>query len=246
MKLNTKGLYLRLFSVFSVCEILLFLAFYLNNFIFEYTPVIDTLEYIRRFVDDLIHFAIPCVSAVTVHINYKIGARSDVFAGTAYLTLSRLFYTVPYYYLYHIYVGYDSIESIIASLTVSVIICAVTYLWILLLMLIANISLSFKCKRCGTDQASALSEIEFIDLNAPATFSCAAVVFVAFAAELTEEIINTVIYLIDYSGTYRTSEIIYIAFCFVFLAVKLLCTHILAVLTRKIIFKWRVNSPSEN
>ena len=244
MKLNTRRLYLRWFLIFAAAEILLFTAFYLNNFIFEYTSVIEKLEYVRIFADDLIHFAIPCLSATVLFIHYKNGGVRSVYIGSLYLVLSRLFYTVPYYYLYHIYVGYDSVESILASLLVSVLICVVTYLWILLLMLIGNVALSFKCKKIGASQPSSLCEYELIDLNSPATFATLAMIFVAFIAELAEEIINTVTYLIDYSGTYRTSEIIYIVFCFVFLIVKLLFTHILSVIVRKIILKLRANHQS--
>ena len=47
-----------------------------------------------------------------------------------------------------------------------------------------------------------------------------------FIFAVAEEIKNAVDYLVEFAGNYRTGEIIYMTWCFVFILVELVISHI--------------------
>lgn len=239
MRFNTKGLYLRWFLIFGAAEIVTFVLFYLNSFIIEYNRFTEGIEYVRFFADDLIHFLIPALSGAIALIGFEYGGARSTLVGCIPLALTRLIYTLPYYYLYHVYMGFDSIEALLASLVISVLIAVITYLWVLLLAFVSRLCLKRMCVRVGILPTEALGADALLDMSSPAVASIAAIAFIGFTAELIEEIINTVNYLIEYADSYRMSEIVYIVICFVFLAAKLIISHLLMSYVRRLTIKRR-------
>lgn len=245
MRYYTKGLYRRLFLILSGAELLLFVIFYLNGFIFDFGDFSVPVEYVRYFLDDLVHFTAVCVIAKVALMGREFYGFKHAALYTLPLVLSRLFYTVPYYYLYHVYSGFDSVEGILASLLISTLILTVTYLWCILMMTVGHLYLKRSCAKEEISTISALGETDIFDFGLPSAAATVAMVFLGFGAELIEEIVNTVSYLIEYADSYRISEIFYIVFCFVFLALKLVVAHTVLVLTRKMIIKKRTATASD-
>lgn len=244
MNYNAKRLYIGGFLIFSGVELLFFLAFYVSNFIVGNDGITPVWEYIRYFADDLITFLFPPIVAGVMLIGKQFFGFGHVSLFTLPLAASRLFYYVPYYYLYHLFMGFDSVEAILLSLAMSVLFTALTYLWIIFMVFIGSVVLTKQCVKCGTDPRFALKNHSITDLGEPIAAATFCVVMISFIADFIQEVINTVSYLLEYVGTYRTSEIIYIVFCFAFLIVKLLAAQTVVTLVRRSIARRRIHTES--
>ena len=248
---KTKRLYL--ISALSFCAVNFasFLIFFIPNYVIE--ADIGWFEYVRLFFNKFVEFALPPIAACLLMSAYFDGGIKKSLIYAIYLALPRIIYLLPYYYLYHIAYGYDSIESICLSGLVTVFGVALMWAHIAVLFLLTRMvairtiakslandlppavqkSIPIDIKKMLNKQAkkSLGEEINFtgaFDFAAPMTLGIFAAVFGEFTVNLMREISDTVIYLVNYAGYYRIDEIIYITGSFVFLIIELLLVHIIS------------------
>lgn len=248
---KTKRLYL--ISALSFCAVNLvsFLIFFIPNYVIE--ADIGWFEYVRLFFNKFVEFALPPIAACLLMSAYFDGGIKKSLICAIYLALPRIIYLLPYYYLYHIAYGYDSIESICLSGLVTVFGVALMWAHITVLFLLARMiaimaitkslandlppavqkSIPIDIKKMLNKQAKKAfgEQINFsdaFDFDEPLTLGIFVTVFGEFIVNLIREIADTVVYLVNYAGYYRIDEIIYIMGSFIFLIIELLTVHFIS------------------
>ena len=230
MTKNAKRLTRYSFLALAAANILAF-GVTMLSFLFSFS---DWATYLTSFGLALLQDVIMIVSAVIAMLNFELISKKSWLICSLALSMTRFFYLLPYDFLYFEYNGYDTGESITLALVQSILEVALTFGIILLISFVAH-SITSRIAHSGKQQPVAeltkRAPFDFSDRYAVAVFSMAAMVFIY---NLITEIIDTVIYLVDYAGTYRTGEIIYIVFCYVFILISLLVAHSVGFLTKTV------------
>lgn len=236
---------------------LIFCAIYLIHFLIFFIPDyvmvnydIGYFEYFRLFLNKFIEFALPALASCLLIKAYTDGGMQRVSCKSIFFALARIIYLLPYYYLYFIAYGYDSVESILLSLAVSLFSAALMWGHLLLLFLImreVSTAIAIKDKVANLPKLqekkirdenikklAALNRKSFgsaneiggmFDFSCPLVAGIFAAVFGEFVINLVREIIDTVTYLVDFAGYYRIEEIVTITALFLFLMIELFALH---------------------
>lgn len=196
-----------------------FLVYYIINLLFwESDAAVYTAYYVSRFFE----FALPIFAAAIMLTHAQTMKRALLSA--LLLSLPRLVYTIPYYYLDYVYDIYDSKEAILLSLATS----AAVILFVSLKTYIFYAVMRFFIKRAGIDAPT--FPIKPFDLERPEAFGILAASLTAFLVSLGFEIYDTVVFFIEAGTRYRTSEILSIVGSYVFLIAAFILTHAISCL----------------
>jgi len=238
----------RLSLCYLVTYFLLFLLFYIPNYAFLTTDV--TVDYIRHFLTELANFLLPVYAAVTV-LNVAGGRLRPSLLCSLRLAATHAIYLLPYYYLYMLAYGFDSIEAISISLLITLLGVAANTLHILLFSyailytmryrLIKDFRMGMPTERqkdkLTVDQSRRLSEMALsertsknpYDLGVTKNLGIFVAVMLQLMISLGFELYDTVSFLLSYAGSYRISEIIFITLSYTFILATMLITQYVAV-----------------
>ncbi len=206
-----------LISLFS------FLIFYIpNNFFFD----IDALIYISYFIRQFIDSFIPVFSAAVLFLSDTEKPVYKSILPALKLALPRLVYVIPYYYLYYMAEGFDSFESIAFLSIHAVFLLIVFTLEIWLYSLLARFALKRRARVHGYE-IDFEEERSVFDLASPLSFALFTLPLARFVYDLIQEIYSAVSYLVEYAGSYRPGEIVFMLGKFVFVLLSLLLSHLL-------------------
>lgn len=248
---RNKRLYLFSTLTFVAANLLAFLIFFIPNYVLEVD--IGEFEYVRIFLTKFIEFALPPTAAVLLYLGGSSDGWKRAIVRGVYLALPRVIYLLPYYYLYHIAYGYNSIESIGLSALVTLFGTALMFGQIILLYeilrigarlvikksLINDLPSMYNKKNMPKDMKAlldrkaedSLKEIPekpgVFDFSAPVTVGIFSAVFTQFLISFIYELVDTIEYLVSFAGYYRVSEIIYISVSFLFILFEMLIVHII-------------------
>ena len=197
----------------------------LAAFIIYYLPLIYDLGtafiYISYFSVEFINSAIPLTSAAVLVLATANLCAKSCFLKALPFTLIRLPYLIPYYYCKFVVDYYDSVEAIFLAIFYSILLIILFYFEIILYSFVIRRVLKKKSESCSL-------YAPIFDVDAPVTYAVAICAFIRFAMNIAKEIYNAVIYFIDFSGTYKLSEILYIILCFILVLVFAILSHALA------------------
>lgn len=223
-------------SAYIICVLLSFLSFLIfyipNGFFYEDDALIYSSYFLRYIIDSFI----PVFLAFIIFTNSRNEKLFKTFLSAVLLNLPRLAYTVPYYYLYYMSEGYDSYESLIFLSIRSALLVLIFSIEILIIARIAAITLR-RTEKKYYSQYGRGGNFSFFDLSCPPVVAIFSISISRFAVNLINEIYYTVIYIIDYAGTYRTKEIYLIIIKFLFALLTLFVTHFLIILYAKRVMK---------
>ena len=231
MSFNSYKLYRRTFWIFSlVCAFCYFLFHFNNILLFDgelsaYAALYDTLEYVRYALSDLLFFLLNTISALLLVPLLFASPAYKVYPTALLLSASLLFYNIPYYYIYHIAYGYDSIESITISVGFSAVVSLLSALYTLALAFISK--RIFLRRGEFTEYPESSSYLSLADSTSLSVFSIA---LIHFSISLIRELVEAVTFFIEYADSYRIGELIYILGRFVFILLLLLISHGVCVL----------------
>lgn len=247
MSFNSQRLYRRAFGIFSLLCVFSYFLFHFNNYILfdgeisKYAGYYDTLEYIRYAITDLVFFLIPTVSAVILTPLTFAKKAYAVYPTALLLSASYVFYNIPYYYMYHIAYGYDSIESLLICIPYSFILSLIYALYTLGLAYLAR--LIFYRRSDTPDYAKSCGHFSLSSSVGASVFSSVAI---HFAFSFIRELIDAVSFFIEYADSYRIGELIYIVGRFIFIMLlMLLCQAVCITVHNKILAK-RFSNDSVN
>ncbi len=241
MKYNLKKLSGRAFCILSAINLMIYALAHAS-----YLTANDTagavIEYIAFYVFKCADFLIPAVIAlIGIAVYAYLGFRA-AFGVTLVLSLSRLFYTVPYYYIIFIYNhGFDSLEAISIALIASAGVILFTLLSALVSGKITFMIAGGRRADKRADTKSYMKEKMRIDKmgsylsdgNLPALFISA----VYFVTGLIGEIIDTVSFFIEYASDFRGYEILTIVANYLLLFALLIGGYILLSTVGKMYIK---------
>lgn len=227
MSKNKKFIRRSLF-IFIIGYAVLFLLYYTQ---YQLGLNSEIYEYIMYFYNQLLSFILPIISAmVMVVASARYGTSYAMKRGWA-LAVPIAIYTLPSYYISYTYAYYEVFSAILWALLFTVIEIAFFHLQALIAyFIIKKLTVCFgKKKRQGKDLMSLLSEGDLFDSTVPVTLSVFLCASLQFVIRLVIEIVNTAIFLHESYGTYRTDEIVYIAFTYCFLVFELFICHTLTM-----------------
>jgi len=220
--------------IFFLLNFINFLVFY----IFEYLLESDALGYISSYFSTFVGSLFPILAVSFSIFTYTSRSFGRAASKMIIFVLYRLIYLLLYYYIFYIEAGYDTTDSIILSLLHSFIILLLTYGECIILLWVC-VFITKKVSRGASDAfISGLSASSPFDLSVPLTLGIFAAAAVRFVTNLTVEIVNTVIFIIDFSGSIRLGEVFYIVFSFIFVLLILLASQFISVKLKVHLFSY--------
>lgn len=224
-----RKLFGRYFLRFFGVNLLNFLLFYISTYI----VMNDYVEYVRYFVGEAIDFALPVVAAAAVSAAMaKYGFKALWLV--PFISLGKLAYAYPYYYLYFIDGGLLTEESLLfaipAALATIIIDCLAVCLLSFTIYVVTDVIAKRNGRGFGECVSTSYAPFDFSNEFTVGVFVSGGTIF---TVNLVLEIIDTVKYIITYTGTYQIGEVVYIAVSFIMLLVELLFAQLVAVKSRK-------------
>lgn len=243
-----------------VCAVnlLLFLLFYIPRYVLFVEN--DAWYYFYTFFTRLIEFLLPTLSATLLFVKSTEQSTGRLFVYGAWFTIPRFIYYFPYYYLYETAYGSDWIESILYSLLTNLVLLPIYFLHIMGLYFIMSLFARRTVKReviaknpqygkadLSRREDARLGEMVRLRLyddmaregmfnfDLTASFSILLGCIAEFVYRLIFECVDAVGYLIEYAGSYRTREIIYMVCSFTFILVELVAAYIIAYLFKRLL-----------
>ena len=245
MRFNTYRLYRGAFGILSALLIFSFAFFYFDNYLlfegelYKYSAYYEVLEYVRLAISRAIDFATPPLVALTVFPRLHYESAYRAYPAALAVCSARLFYDIPYYYLYHIAYGYDTPESLTRCIPLAIFLAALHALYAVALAYVAKLVFQ---KRGGvpediTERCSALSP------TSPIGSAVLSAILIQFSLTLISELTDTVTFFVEYGDSFRIGELIYILGSFVYILVLLLLSAIIcsaiynAVIAPRVVFE---------
>ncbi len=260
MQNNQKRLFRIAFGGLVLINLLLFLIFYIPNYILEASSI--AWDYFNHFLTRLFEFILPALSAVLLFVGAKNGNTRQALISAIWLSLPRFIYLFPYYYLYETAYGSDWIESITISFLINILVIALYWAHLValyLIMLCSARSMIKKTiiteypkvyaekipkdalpefnKRIYSELSREMKRDGIFNLDLTVSFAIMLGCIAEFVYRLVLECVDAVSFLIEYAGTYRTDEIIYMIFSFAFILIEALIAYVLCCLVKKIAVK---------
>ncbi len=230
MKINDTKLCRNATLILTAAYFVTFLIYYLPSFVFES----EVLSYISSFLRKGLYLLIPtCAAFVAFIVSTANGVRWAV-TRLIPMTLSRIIYLLPIFYLMLLSEGYDSIEGVTIGLAISIGEAAIAYGVTVLVFFLMRFIQGYK--REGARESDLTSDDAF-DLSNKTSLGAFIVSAVAFLYFFIAEIVDTVKYIVEYSGSYRTGEIVYIVTSFIFDIALLFVYYFAFIFIKRIILK---------
>ncbi len=241
--------YGRTCALYCIGYLLIFLVFYLPNYVVELPEkYIGTYLVFREIIERIVGFIIPTTAATAIFsAERNTGVGKRILRSVALAACSAV-YDLPCYYLYMLSYGYDSAESIGLSMLMTVGDIIMRAVGILLLVILAEFVSCRMARRnvCEgeiSDGGSARDSVsenmlgDYFDLTHPATAGILSIAIGQLAIFLISELYNTVTYLIEDAGMYGTGEIVYIMATYIGLLCMMVICHLLCVKIKNSICK---------
>ncbi len=228
--------------IFSVANLVLFLMYFMPYYVAEDYEFSLAYEYFRLYTDEILRWILPVAAASFLAMRCANDGVKKMLSYTLFISLTNLVYTIPFYYLLGIERGGDTPGSLVMSLLVSLGYTAIFFAHTLVLCFVIRRSVIYftakeltkklppKYMSCPTDemwrgciseaQASLpekLSEGKMLDLSHPTSLAFFFASLFEFTFYFLIEVFNAGSYLINYVGGYRSGEIAYMIFRFVFI-----------------------------
>ncbi len=245
----------RCFFTYLSLYFVLFLIFYIPNYVIEdYAYTVGNFEYVRHFLSLLLEFILGASGAVVLFVVLmRTGGvtTGHVLTGAATIAAAKLIYSLPYYYLYFLSLGYDSVDGIplytLSALFAVMLEFAKLILFLSLVYFTSRrhimkelkltLPAAYRKKPSEKERRAlhAAADVRLSDeltvggvlnFDAPVTLGIFLSSVGQFAYALSAEIKNAADYLTEFAGNYRTDEIIYMTACFVFVIFELIISHV--------------------
>ncbi len=209
MKFNDTRLCRNTTLILALSYFLSFLIYYIPSFVVES----EALAYFSTFFRRCAYLLIPiCAAYVALVTSSFLGVKWAV-TRLIPMTLSRIVYLLPLFYLMLLADGFDSLEGLSIGLALSLGEAAIAYGLTVLLFFAMRFIQGYKR---DSERHTDLLPSDPFDLSNKTSLAAALVSSAAFLYFLVSEIIDTVAYIIEYSGYYRSGEIIYIVISFMY------------------------------
>ena len=243
MKLYSKNLFTKASLLLVLGYFLTFLSFYFANVLFADKAFFAYLWY---FIQKATFLLFPLIAALLALIADAYIGLKKVFAVLIPLSLPKLIYSLPYYYLYFVYDPfYDSIDALLYSLIQSTIECIFTYAFTLIVFFVMRFILDSISKK-NEPRSALLTKKTALDFGDSVSVTFMITSLLSFLYFFIVEIVDTVSVISKYSGRLRGGEIVYMVFSYVFDVLLLAGFYFILASIKNYIVKYRVKEDTEN
>lgn len=221
-----------LVAIMAGVNILRFLLYYLSTYILESAALV----YISSYFSEVTYMLLPLITAAFILRSYMKSGFGKAMLYALPFCVTEILYLFPYRAFELAYEGYEITATLLFAILITLITVILNYAKTLFLLFIiiflTRIFAKPKSKR-KNDLNDSLADCGAFDFSNPETKGIFAASLNVFILSLISEIIDTVSFLLSYSGTYRTGEILYILFRYVFILAMLIISHALAYYIKK-------------
>ncbi len=219
---------------FGIANLAVFIIYFLFT---QFEGIADTdigyyiyvyvISYLMTGVDVLFPL---CAAGLLFSVTVLSGGRAPIYA--IGIALTRFFYLFPYYYLYFVYDGFDSIESCVHSALWSVVGCIIHYAVIIVSYYLIKLIAKWRCTDSAGEQIRDGSSI--FDFSSELNFTFFLASLVGFVYLFVKETVFTVSFLIDVDFSISPSELISILISYITIIIFLFVFYVtLSVLARR-------------
>lgn len=195
------------------------------------------LDYVSYFLQYVFDSFTPLFVAIAILSGRDLVSWKSRLLSALLLSLPRLVYLVPHYYLEYIGLGYDSLESLMLLSLKSIFMLLIFVIETVIYYFVAD----FFIKK-SKDKWDFFAASGYFDFSVPVTVSIFSVCFTRFIFNLISEVIDIITYLLDYGEFYSTAEIYYLLAKITLAFASLFLSHVLFMSLRKMWFKLKNNS----
>ena len=192
----------------SLLSFVQFLLFYIpSDSLYENLFFIYTASYVTEFLEALFS----PLAAMVIFMTRGGGVKNKILP-CILISFLRLFYSLPYYYVYYVSDVFNSAEALMLSLLVSFLFLAFFFLQTFVCILI------LKCiENRNQKQIEDRKYAKLFDFDDHTNFGIILTVIFVFVISFIREGASTVQYLVQNLGSYRTKEIITIVLSYLIL-----------------------------
>lgn len=218
--------------LFTVLSFTQFLIYYICvGFLYESVPALITGPYLIDFLEAFF----PIASSLIVFLTKGTGIKNKI-VPSFLISLPRLAYTIPYYYIYYVSDVFDSIEAISLAFLVSILYLMFSFLLTFICICILNFT---EARATGVEKKRDCAKL--FDLDNHINFGILLCIVLMFVLSLAREGVDTVSYFIEVGNRYSGEEILTIVFSYVILpifafAYYSVCVPIKNMLVKKLDF----------
>ena len=210
----------------------------------------EVFELIRFYVTKISDFITPAVMGALMLVLYTYFGIASAVKMSLICSLSRLIYTIPYYYIIFIYnYSYDSLEAILLSAVASVLSILFTFL-ISLVSLGIGLLITKRINKLEKGEvqrylSETITDTVTADFLKGANAALLAFPAISFVHLLISEIIDTVSFFIEYRLDYTGMEILTIIINYVLLFAMVVIGYIVAARVKRGIISKRLEKEEE-
>ena len=200
-----------------------FLLYYIPfGFYYENTPLLFVSYYLTSFLEELF----PPIAALVIFLTRNEDKKSKVIP-CILISLTRLIYSIPYYYIYYVSDVFNSSEAILLALLVSILFLGAFFLQTFVCVLLMNYA-----ERRANKTFEERQRAKMFDVDDHVNFGIILSVMLVFIIFFIREAVSTVQYLIESSGTYRSEEILSIVGSFLLIFIFAFIHYVLITLLK--------------
>ena len=214
----------------SVCEFLIYYIFF--GFINKSSILLILVSYVITFIEGLF----PPLAATAIYFASRRSIKGKALIALA-LSSPKILYVFPRYYLYFVSDFFNSIESVMLSVAVSVLYVLYVFLQIFVCIMLLN----HLVKR-ATDKESLFVSSRISNLEDTLNFGIILEVVFVFVVFLAKECYNTVTYFVEVGGGYTGGEIIAMVIAFISLPIFALFHYVICAPMKNKILAQRIES----
>lgn len=224
MNFSGKGLYAKVSLIFGGIYLFLFTLYFLLFYIegFEFFVYIDLI------LNRLTYLLLPIVAGAVTFICESFLGGTYALTRLIPLSLMRLIYFIPYFYLSFMGSGARTPEALLLGTSVAIADALFAYA----LSFIVFILLKKLTGRSGADAKEVLVRKTALDFSDPFSLGIAIASLLPTLFFLAGEIADTVSFFFSYGASFTAGELIYTVFCYLF-DFSLFFIHYYAVICTK-------------
>ena len=242
MRFRVWDYFKRAFLYFSLVHIGIYTLYHVFfNVEFENEALALIFGYAHIYVIKVWQMLYPALSSMLMLIAYCRGGIKKALLGGAILSAASLLHSLPYFYIELIKYGFDTVESILLSLLISILYAILCFGFTCLGLLLGKLPFRKYLTEDKTEGEAILNSIgaKGYFYTALPSVRCALILAsLGSLIPLANEIYSTVTALVDYGSSLRQNEIFLMVFNYVYIIAAWVLTHASALFIKdKIISK---------
>ncbi|MBR7117372.1 MAG: hypothetical protein IKC87_06665 [Clostridia bacterium] len=202
-------------------------------------PALNAVSKIASYAVTSLEVLILAAAAFVAFTSFvDCGARVALMTG-GIITLCRLCYLIPHYYMTLFSMGFDTGEALLYLVPLTVFLMAIYFGEIALAVLFAMLP-SAKRSRLETGDTRSLitasyRDRDILDIGKPITASCALIALTSVAVPFISSLTDAIMLLVDRGPAFGLNDAFAIIFDFVFLLILFVLAHLLCFAVKKLL-----------